>query len=460
MPGKSANRYEVIHPTRYFFASNQNQGPSETRQSISTAPYSPPISAPPISPVSIASATEPGHPFRGGRRPTNSNRYTVRRHSLRNANHQRVDSPTPNDLFPTEHSNNTLTHAPPSHLATKVVTEVKVMSSRPTGISVTSTVPPMVLQRRPEAESKHCSVVAITPILRGNRPSGTPGDATMTGNSSSIKVSSTEESSSGSVGGIAKPVARRFDADEVLRGSAFSSVAATRVALRPAELRSTDVAERCRRSLSLGPVGAGDEVGGNENEIQPPPDPTDKSYESLLAASILRLSNRLRRCSDNLAQRIGAPSSDVISPVAPSSWKSGLKTSTSLHQELNDSLSNMRTVEQHLQYMESVLFGGGASGGTCGQSKTSTETDYLQELERINNELRGFVPIGASGRGGERDAGTAISLVSTEATDSGVDASMGIERDGDGKDVTPTDTPNGRATRSSEQSAFPNEDFY
>nr|CDS24513.1 hypothetical protein EgrG_000391500 [Echinococcus granulosus] len=460
MPGKSANRYEVIHPTRYFFASNQNQGPSETRQSISTAPYSPPISAPPISPVSIASATEPGHPFRGGRRPTNSNRYTVRRHSLRNANHQRVDSPTPNDLFPTEHSNNTLTRAPPSHLATKVVTEVKVMSSRPTGISVTSTVPPMVLQRRPEAESKHCSVVAITPILRGNRPSGTPGDATMTGNSSSIKVSSTEESSSGSVGGIAKPVARRFDADEVLRGSAFSSVAATRVALRPAELRSTDVAERCRRSLSLGPVGAGDEVGGNENEIQPPPDPTDKSYESLLAASILRLSNRLRRCSDNLAQRIGAPSSDVISPVAPSSWKSGLKTSTSLHQELNDSLSNMRTVEQHLQYMESVLFGGGASGGTCGQSKTSTETDYLQELERINNELRGFVPIGASGRGGERDAGTAISLVSTEATDSGVDASMGIERDGDGKDVTPTDTPNGRATRSSEQSAFPNEDFY
>ncbi|CDS36753.1 conserved hypothetical protein [Echinococcus multilocularis] len=460
MPGKSANHYEVIHPTRYFFASNQNQGPSETRQSISTAPYSPPISAPPISPVSIASATEPGHPFRGGRRPTNSNRYTVRRHSLRNANHQRVDSPTPNDLFPTEHSNSTLTHAPPSHLATKVVTEVKVMSSRPTGISVTSTVPPMVLQRRPEAESKHCSVVAITPILRGNRPSGTPADATMTGNSSSVKASSTKESSSGSVGGIAKPVARRFDADEVLRGSAFSAVAATRVTLRPTELRSTDVAERCRRSLSLGPVGACDEVGGNGDEIQPPPDPTDKSYESLLAASILRLSNRLRRCSDNLAQRIGAPSSDVISPVAPSSRKSGLKTSTSLHQELNDSLSNMRTVEQHLQYMESVLFGGGASGGTCGQSKTSTETDYLQELERINNELRGFVPIGASGRGGERDAGTAISLVFTEATDSGVDASMGIERDGDGKDVTPTDTPNGRATRSSEQSTFPNEDFY
>ncbi|KAL5103606.1 hypothetical protein TcWFU_009454 [Taenia crassiceps] len=460
--GKSANHYDVIQPTRHFFPSNQNQGSSEIRQPISTAPYSPPVSAPPISPVSIASATEPGHPFRGGRRPTNSNRYPVRRHSLRNANHQRVDSPTPNDLFPTDHSNSTLTHAPPSHLTTKSVTEVKVMSSRPTGISVTSTVPPMVLQRRPEAELKHCSAVAITPILRGNRPSGTLADVTMTGNSPSMKAASTEETIAGSVGGIAKPVARRFDADEVLRGSAFSTVTATRVPLRPTELRSTNVAERCRRSLSLGPVGAGETPGENDDEIQPLPDPTDKSYESLLAASILRLSNRLRRCSDNLAQRIGAPSSDTNSPVAHNSWKSGLKTSNSLHQELNDSLSNMRTVEQHLQYMENVLFGGGGSCGTaCGRSKSSTETDYLQELERINNELRGFVPIGASGggEGKERDAGTAVSLVSTEATDSGVGASMAVER-GDEKDATPTDTPNGRATRSSEHSAFPTGDFY
>lgn len=112
--------------------------------------------------------------------------------------------------------------------------------------------------------------------------------------------------------------------------------------------------------------------------------------------------------------------------------------------------------------MENVLFGGGGGGATaCGRSKSSTETDYLQELERINNELRGFVPIGASGggEGKERDAGTAVSLVSTEATDSGVDASMAVER-GDEKDTTPTDTPNGRATRSSEQSAFPTGDFY
>ncbi|VDK42214.1 unnamed protein product [Taenia asiatica] len=284
----------------------------------------------------------------------------------------------------------------------------------------------------------------------------------MAGNSSSMKATPAEETIAGSVGGIAKPVARRFDADEVLRGSAFSTVTATRVPLRPTELRSTDVAERCRRSLSLGPVGAGDTVGENDDEIQPLPDSADKSYESLLAASILRLSSRLRRCSDNLAQRIGAPSSDTNSPVAHNNWKSGLKTSTSLHQELNDSLSNMRTVEQHLQYMENVLFGGSGSGGTaCGRSKSSTETDYLQELERINNELRGFVPIGASGggEGKERDAGTAVSLVSTEATDSGVDASMVVERS-DEKDATPTDTPNECATRSSEQSAFPTGDFY
>lgn len=72
MLGKSANHYDVIQSTRHFFPPNQNQGSSEIRLPITTAPYSPPVSAPPISPVSIASATEPGHPFRGGRRPTNS----------------------------------------------------------------------------------------------------------------------------------------------------------------------------------------------------------------------------------------------------------------------------------------------------------------------------------------------------------------------------------------------------
>ncbi|VDO00342.1 unnamed protein product [Rodentolepis nana] len=63
----------------------------------------------------------------------------------------------------------------------------------------------------------------------------------------------------------------------------------------------------------------------------------------------MRLSNRLRRCSDNLAQKIGAPSSDTNSPVGQSSRKGNLRSSTSLHQELSDSLSNMRTVEQQLQ---------------------------------------------------------------------------------------------------------------
>lgn len=91
-----------------------------------------------------------------------------------------------------------------------------------------------------------------------------------------MKATSTEETIASSVGGIAKPVARRFDADEVLRGSAFSTVTAARVPLRPTELRSTDVAERCRRSLSLGPVGAGDAVDENDDEIQPLPDHADK----------------------------------------------------------------------------------------------------------------------------------------------------------------------------------------
>ncbi|KAM7540652.1 hypothetical protein Aperf_G00000025680 [Anoplocephala perfoliata] len=282
-----------------------------------------------------------------------------------------------------------------------------------------------------------------------------------------MKTSLTEETHGGSLGGIAKPVAHRFDAapEEVLRGSAFSTVAGSRVAFRPTELRSTvDSLERCRRSISLGPV---DTVGADDDEILPLHDPSDKNYETLLAASILRLSNRLRRCSDNLAQRIGAPSSVANSPVGPSYWKGGLKPSTSLHQELNDSLSNMRTVEQQLQYMENVLFGGhgnvGITNPTCAPSKSSVETDYLQELERINNELRGFVPIGASGVNpiGEKDTTTEISHISTEATDSGVDASTAAGRGSDAKDPVPVETTSGCAVRrSDEDPAFSSGDFY
>ncbi|VDO13162.1 unnamed protein product [Rodentolepis nana] len=132
-------------------------GQNEAHQSAKSTPYSPPVPAPPISPVSIASATEPGYHFRSSRRPASSNRYVVRRHSLRNSNNQRVDSPTPNDIFPTEHKNvppAPHVHSLLSHTSPKVVTEVKVMPSRPTGISVTTTVAPLILQRRPEADTK------------------------------------------------------------------------------------------------------------------------------------------------------------------------------------------------------------------------------------------------------------------------------------------------------------------
>ncbi|VDD75028.1 unnamed protein product [Mesocestoides corti] len=84
------------------------------------------------------------------------NRANVR-HSLRNPSHLRADSPTPDDLFPVDvsavspHSTGGLL---PAKLATTV--ETKPTSFRPTGISVTSTVPPLVLQRRTETDGKHC----------------------------------------------------------------------------------------------------------------------------------------------------------------------------------------------------------------------------------------------------------------------------------------------------------------
>lgn len=92
--------------------------------------------------------------------------------------------------------------------------------------------------------------------------------------------------------------------------------------------------------------------------------------------------------------------------------------------------------------MESVLFGGARVEGGGAAAKT----DYLHELERINNELRGFVPIGRGGGDtGERDSSlcdeTIASRVSTEAADSGLESSATprmrisngkIERDGVG----------------------------
>ena len=114
--------------------------------------------------------------------------------------------------------------------------------------------------------------------------------------------------------------------------------------------------------------------------------------------------------------------------------------------------------------MENVLFGHGdtySPGAIYDRSKCSTETDYLQELERINNELKGFVPIGASG-GSDRDVATAVSLISTEATDSGVDPSLMAERGSDEVDTVSMDTTNndGYIARSRDGHVFPNGEFY
>ncbi len=84
--------------------------------------------------------------------------------------------------------------------------------------------------------------------------------------------------------------------------------------------------------------------------------------------------------------------------------------------------------------MENVLFGGRNRAG-------ASEADYLHELERINNELRGFVPIGAT-------EGAALSRVSTDATDSGVEASV----------ATQPNISNGETQGSGER--FPSGDFY
>ncbi|VDO05598.1 unnamed protein product [Rodentolepis nana] len=112
------------------------------------------------------------------------------------------------------------------------------------------------------------------------------------GSSSSMKTSSTEETHGNPLGGITKPVARRFDplSEDIFRGSAFSTVPSSRVAIRPNELRSTDPSERNRRSLSLGPVDTSSNGGLDDDDgILPLPDPSDKLASYLVEASFYTL---------------------------------------------------------------------------------------------------------------------------------------------------------------------------
>ncbi|KAL7063089.1 hypothetical protein AAHC03_01967 [Spirometra sp. Aus1] len=167
----------------------------------------------------------------------------------------------------------------------------------------------------------------------------------------------------------------------------------------------SNLAERSRRSISLGPTQQSPtdfylDTGGSGFRLSSTAlaDPPKESYETLLASSILHLSNRLRRCSNSLAQRIGAAGCEnsgfALESGGLPTARTGISSSASPHQEGNDLLTNMREVEQQLQHMESILFPLSKSGRTSVTGSCS-ETEYLQELERINSEISGFVPITA-----------------------------------------------------------------
>ncbi|BHF57345.1 hypothetical protein SprV_0100028600 [Sparganum proliferum] len=184
----------------------------------------------------------------------------------------------------------------------------------------------------------------------------------------------------------------------------------------------SNLAERSRRSISLGPTDHSPtdfylDTSGSGFRLSSTAlaDPPKESYETLLASSILHLSNRLRRCSNSLAQRIGAAGCENSGSALESSGlptaRTGISSSASPLQEGNDLLTNMREVEQQLQHMESILFPLSKSGRTS-VTGSCAETEYLQELERINSEISGFVPITAI----KADADESSPLTKTQAS--------------------------------------------
>ncbi|XP_060559876.1 centrosomal protein of 170 kDa protein B-like isoform X3 [Ruditapes philippinarum] len=120
-----------------------------------------------------------------------------------------------------------------------------------------------------------------------------------------------------------------------------------------------------------------------------------QSYDTLIVSSIYQLSQKLKSQTDKTMDKLR--DSDVIengldSPLDElenQSAVSEIPAYKSANQELAGVLKNLRKLEQHLKIMNKVLF-----PDDDGSPDTSREKhEYMQEIERIKNELAGFQPI-------------------------------------------------------------------
>ncbi|PAA83038.1 hypothetical protein BOX15_Mlig018398g1, partial [Macrostomum lignano] len=135
------------------------------------------------------------------------------------------------------------------------------------------------------------------------------------------------------------------------------------------------------------------------------------AYDSVLLSSLVRMSCKLRRCSDGLLGRLRSsrhlsrtpsPAEDVLlnspdaagasSAAAAAPGASAEGRSSDLQDNLQSCLYNLQAVQYHIQIIERAIFPQAQSGRNSALGSCS-EGDYLAERERINSEVRGFQPI-------------------------------------------------------------------
>ncbi|XP_053409193.1 centrosomal protein of 170 kDa protein B-like isoform X3 [Mercenaria mercenaria] len=120
-----------------------------------------------------------------------------------------------------------------------------------------------------------------------------------------------------------------------------------------------------------------------------------ESYDTLIVSSIYQLSLKLKtqtcktmdklRDSDVIENGLDSPLDDLENQSAICE----IPAYKSANQELAGVLKNLRKLEQHIKVMNKVLF-----PDDDGSPDTSREKhEYMQEIERIKNELAGFQPI-------------------------------------------------------------------
>ncbi|KAL3873811.1 hypothetical protein ACJMK2_036896 [Sinanodonta woodiana] len=146
-----------------------------------------------------------------------------------------------------------------------------------------------------------------------------------------------------------------------------------------------------------------------------------QSYDNIIVSSIYQLSLKLKTTMDRTLQKlrenemvengIQSPVSDLENDIG----NAEIPAYKSANQELAGILRNLRKIEQHLKVMNRVLFpDDDPSPESTRLNKEKSQ--YLQEIERIRNELAGFQPIDTPRTDGSQDENVSIESDCEELT--------------------------------------------